>query len=278
MINWKISPHTEAFIEKHANNLDDDDWWDISRCQKLSESFIEKHADRVCWYYICSYQKLSEKFIERHADKMSWCCISSYQKLSEKFIERHADKVNWYSISVFQKLSESFIERHADKMDWLDISEKQKLSEAFIEKHFDKVRWSNIQRYQKLSENFREKHNIKTPRDNWLYKSTVFKKKAVQSTGLYECHKDYFIAYKGIRSDRYSKYNFQYKYEKGGVYESTADFTAEENSFGLSAWTEDKARDYCDELVVRVKIYYKDVARVVHDGGKIRATRIEVLD
>ena len=232
MINWKIRPHTEAFIEKHTNNLDDDDWWDISRFQKLSESFIEKHADRVCWYYICSYQKLSEKFIEKQSDKVDWCAVSYYQKLSEDFIERHADKVCWVYINL----------------------------------------------YQKLSEKFRKKHNIKTSRNNWLYKSTAFKKKAVQNTGLYDCHEDYFIAYKGIRSNRYSRYNFQYKYEKGGVYESTADFTAEENSFGLSAWTEEKARSYCNELVVRVKIYYKDVARVVHVGGKIRATKIEILD
>ena len=62
------------------------------------------------------------------------------------------------------------------------------------------------------------------------------------------------------------------------MYESTADFTADEDSFGLSAWIEEKARMYCDELVVRVKIYYKDVARVVHNGGKIRASKIEILD
>lgn len=151
-------------------------------------------------------------------------------------------------------------------------------TEAFIEKHIAEVDWSCISAYQKLSEEFRKKHKLKTPPDNWLYKPTSFKKKAVRDTGLYECHEDYFIAYKGIRSDRYSVRNFQYKYEKGGVYESTADFTAEENSFGLSAWTEDKARSYCNELVVRAKIYYKDVARVVHNGGKIRATKIEILD
>ena len=297
MINWK-KHHTEAFIEKHADKVN---WYYISVFQKLSESFIEKHANKVRWGHISRHQKLSEPFIKKHVDEVDWGWISRYQKLSEtfierydykvdwhgisccqklseSFIERHADKVNWYYISVFQKLSEPFIERHANDVDWYNISLCQRLSESFIEKHADEVCWSYIRLCQKLSEKFRKKHNIKTPPDNWLYKPASFKKKAVQDTGLYECHKDYFIAYKGIRSDRYSKYNFQYRYEKGGVYESTADFTAEENSFGLSAWTEGKARGYCDELVVRVKIYYKDVARVVHEGGKIRATKIEILD
>lgn len=220
----------------------------------------------------------TEAFIEKHIDKVNWVHISAYQKLSEAFIERHSEEVDWYNISCSQKLSEAFIEEHSDRVSWDCISCYQKLSENFIERYADEVYWYYINAFQKLSEKFRKKHKLKTPPDNWLYKSTAFKKKAVQDTGLYECHKDYFIAYKGIRPNRYSAHNFQYKYEKGGVYESTADFTAAENSFGLSAWTEDKAREYCSELVVRIKIYYKDIARVVHEGGKIRAIRIEVLD
>ena len=97
-------------------------------------------------------------------------------------------------------------------------------------------------------------------------------------TGLYECYDDYFIAYKGIRSDRYSKFNFQYQYLKDETYECFADYSENENSFGLSAWTKKKAEKYCNELVVRVKIYYKDVAKVVHNGGKIRCSKLTVLD
>ena len=113
---------------------------------------------------------------------------------------------------------------------------------------------------------------------NWLYKSTEFKKQAVIKTGLYDCHDDYFIAYKGIRSDRYSKFNFQYKYEKGSIYETWCSCSAEENSFGFSAWTKEEASKYCNQLVVRIKIRYEDVGRVVHNGGKIRCFKLEVLD
>ena len=114
--------------------------------------------------------------------------------------------------------------------------------------------------------------------DSRHYKSTQEKKKAVIDTGLYECHDDYFIAYKGIRANRYSRYNFQYQYLKGETCETWCDCSSDDNSYGFSVWTESGAREYCDELVVRVKVRYEDVGRVVHNGGKIRCFRLEVLD
>ena len=181
-----------------------------------------------------------------------------YQKLSEEFIERHSELVDWDLISMYQKLSEDFIERHSDLVNWNLISEYQKLSEDFIERH------SQI--------------NIELTKDNWLNKPVNFKKQKVIEAGLYECFDNYFIAYKGIRSDRYSKYNFQYQYLPGETYTCFSDGSKCEDSFGLSAWTEKKAKEYCDELVIKVKIYYEDVTRVVHNGGKIRASKITILN
>ena len=211
------------------------------------------------WSYISRYQKLSEDFIREFKDKVDWCWISIYQKLSENFIREFKDCVNWCCISARQKLSEDFIREFQDKVDWLWISISQKLSNEFIEEFKDKLYLNKIKK-------------------SWHYKTTDEKKQAVIDTGLYECHDAYFIAYKGIRSDRYSKFNFQYKYEKGGIYESWCDCTNNENSFGLSVWDEPNARDYCDELVVKVKVNYEDVGRVVHNGGKIRCFKIEVLN
>ena len=269
----------ENYIVSHTNGVD---WWCISIYQKLSEEFIEKHADKVNWEWISRYQMLSEGFIEKHADKVDWYWISEYQKLSEEIIEKHADEVNWSCISRYQKLSEEFIEKHADEINWYWISEYQKLSEEFIERHISEVNWNWIPKYQKLSEEFIKEYanilNMSYIDDNWNYKPTDFKKVAVKATGLYECHEDFFYAYKGIRSDRYSKYNFQYRYMPNETYECFADASSEENSFGLSAWTKEGAEEHCSELVVRVKIYYKDVARVVHNGGKIRCSRLTVME
>jgi hypothetical protein len=113
---------------------------------------------------------------------------------------------------------------------------------------------------------------------SWINKDAEFLKEQIISTGLYECHDDYFIAYKGIRSDRYSAYNFQYQYMPGETYESFCDCSTEKNSFGLSVWTKEEATKYCDELVVKVKVKYEDVGRVVNDEGKVRCRKITILD
>jgi hypothetical protein len=64
----------------------------------------------------------------------------------------------------------------------------------------------------------------------------------------------------------------------GETYESFCDCSSFENSFGLSVWTEEKAEEYCDELVIKVKVKYEDVGRVVYNGGKIRCRKITILD
>ena len=152
-------PNIEKFFDENINNFEVD-WFYISKYQKLSESFIEKHSDKVYWDNISMYQKLSESFIEKHKDKVNWDYISINQKLSESFIEKHIGKVNWYNISKYQTLSEEFIEKYEDKVYWYYIPQYQKLSESFIEKHYDKVNWFYISKYQKLSEKFIEKHML----------------------------------------------------------------------------------------------------------------------
>ena len=282
-VNWlSISQYqslSESFIREYQDKVD----WDcISVNQKLSENFIREFQDRVNWIGISTNQKLSESFIREFQGKVYWGRISIKQKLSESFIREYQDKVDWGRISEYQRLSENFIREFKNEVDWYRISINQKLSEDFIREFKDYVNWFRISAYQKLSEDFirefKDKLNFDEIKESWHYKTTEEKKQAVIDTGLYECHDTYFIAYKGIRSDRYSKYSFQYKYEKGGIYESWCDCSNEENSFGLSVWDEPNARGYSDELVVKVKVGYEDVGRVVHDGGKIRCFKIEVLD
>ena len=215
-------------------------------------------------------------------DNVDWYCVSAYNRLSEDFIREFKDRVYWYYVSAAQKLSEGFIREFSDRVDWGLISIYQKLSEDFIREFKRDVSWYWISSYQKLSDDFirefKDNLDLDSIRDNWAYKDIEFLKAQVEKTGLYECHDDYFIAYKGIRSDRYSKYNFQYQYLPGETYESFCNCSSSEISFGLSVWTEGKAKEYSDELVVKVKVKYEDVGRVVHDGGKIRCRKITILD
>ena len=233
---------------------------------------------RINWFAVSIYQNLSEDFIREFKDKIDWPSISIYQRLSEGLICDFKDKVN----SIYQKLSENFIREFHDMVDWFDISKYQKLSEDFIREFKDDVDWGCISKHQKLSEDFIREFKGNLDMDsiakNWAYNDTEFLKRQVEATGLYECHDDYFIAYKGIRSDRYSKYNFQYQYIPGETYEAFCDCSDNANSFGLSVWTEENARKYSNELVVKVKVRYEDVGRVVHNGGKVRCRKITILD
>ena len=301
-INWNViscKSLSENFILEFQNEVD---WYSISTSQKLSEDFIREFQNEVYWYNISMHQKLSENFIREFKDRVNWTNISKFQflsenfirefknevdwfkisrcqKLSENFIREFKDKVNWECISVYQKLSENFIREFKDKVDWVAISQYQKLSENFIKEFKNEVYWYYICENQKLSPDFIKEFNLLIDDDNWLYKDTEFKKNKVIETKLYKCYNDYFIAYKSIRNDRYSFFNFQYQYLKGGLYECHCDCTKNENSFGLSSWTKEKALEYNDTgLIVKVKIKYEDVGRVVHKGGKIRCFKFEVLD
>jgi hypothetical protein len=194
-------------------------------------------------------------------------------------VEEFKDKVSWYCISKYQNLSEEFIREFQDKINWWNISQYQKLSEGFIREFKEKVSWGCISKYQKLSENFIREFKLKIDPDNWLYKDKKFKLEKIKETGLYEfLDADHILAYKGIRSDRYSKFNFQYRYLTGETYECHCDYTSSENSFGLSAWTEEKARGHCNELVIKVKINVSDIGRIVHNGGKLRCSKFTVID
>ena len=145
-------------------------------------------------------------------------------------------------------------------------------------KYSDKIDWCNISEYQKLSEEFITAHNLKIEDSNWLYKDNQYKLNFLKNIGLYEIvDNKYIIAYKSCRSDGYSKYNFQYKYEMGNEYTSHCDCTGAENSFGLSAWTKEKAIEYCKQKLLKVKINIEDIGIVVHEGGKIRCRKLTVL-
>jgi hypothetical protein len=240
---------------------------------------IKVNPEKHNWYELCSQYNLSEEFIREHKNLVYWGCISEYQKLSEEFIREHKELVNWWNISACQKLSESFIREHKELVDWEYISKYQKLSEEFIREHKDLVDWIYISAYQKLSESFIREFNLTIPENSWLYKSDQEKEEYIRSNTGYEIRDGKVVAYKTCRSDGYSIFNFQYLYKVGNEYESHADYNPNnENSFGLSAWTKEGAIKYCsDGRLFEVEIPLEDLACVVHDGKKIRASKMRIV-
>ena len=270
---------TSEEIENIRKNPQSVDWYYISQYQKLSEDFIREFKDSVDWDRISKYQKLSEDFIREFKDSVYWDNISKYQKLSEDFIREFKDSVDWHYISIYQKLSEDFIREFKDSVHWGFISKYQKLSEDFIREFKDSVHWGYISYSQKLSEDFILEFKLTISENNWQYKSKEFVFDFIKNKTSYEVVDDEVIAYKSCRSDGYSNYNFQYQYEVGKVYESHADSNVDnDNSFGLSAWTKEKAIDYCDEKLFKVAIKVEDIACIVHNGNKIRARKIRIVE
>jgi ribosomal protein S17E len=152
--------YTEEELEQWTDEFDEYDWRCISECysKRLSESFIDKYADKVDWGFISPFARLSESFIEKHQDKVVWSDISAFQFLSEQFIEKHKDKIDWccldQNLHIEQTLSEQFIEKYKDKLNWTWICSEQTLSENFMRKHKDLVDWFYVAGCQRFSSAF----------------------------------------------------------------------------------------------------------------------------
>jgi len=285
--HYNIDFSDDNDIDKCRQEFSDEvNWYYISRNQKLSEEFIREFirefADKVCWCYISRYQKLSEEFIREFFNKVCWCCISTYQKLSEGLIREFANKVDWNCISIYQKLSEGFIREFSDKVKWIYISIYQKLSEGFIREFSDKVDWIYILQCQKLSKDFIKEYKLTISKYNWLYKTKEEKLSYLKENcnGIYEIvDDDYIVAYKSTRANGYSTYNFQYQYKENKTYESHCDCNINnENSFGLSAWTKEKALEHYNEgKLFKVHINIEDIGAIIHNNKKIRCSKLTII-
>ena len=252
---------SEDFIREFEKDLH---WYVIAQCQSLSENCIKEFYFKFegIWDRVCQYQKLSEDFIREFKDKVNWEFVSRSQKLSEDFIAEFRDKVDWNNISAYQKLSESFIRRFRYFVNWDDIVVYQHLSESFMKEFINEINLELICKHQKLSYSFIQdilshvnsitssnykrfhvlhndlidklicelKSDIRKNVYNWNYKLDIYKKQRVENLKLYEIIDDKIIAYKGIRSDNYSNFNFQYKYEVGETYETHCDCNSDESN------------------------------------------------
>lgn len=136
----------------------------ISKWQKLTEEFIERHKDELDWDHISSYQDLSEQFMREHESYINWNIIHQTRSLSRAFVmEIYNEFFNniSYTNECNYKLTQTFIERYYDvfKWDWVVISRYVDLNSVFILKYKDKLHLDDIAKFQKyLGEEFVETH------------------------------------------------------------------------------------------------------------------------
>lgn len=182
----------QDFINKHKYI----NWISISRDEDISEDFIRRHVDNICWTLlkkefseefieefidklyiegIVKKQKLSENFWKKHLYnnyvKLSY--VFKYQNLSEEFVEyiisapesQNRIQELWNIISAYMRLSVSFFKKYQDLINWECVACRCDLTEDFIEEFmekfaaiFGKVATSNIVKRNALSESFLRKH------------------------------------------------------------------------------------------------------------------------
>lgn len=77
-----------------TNKLTDNDWKLISRCQCLTEEFMDKYSDKIEWTRISIYQTLSESFIDKYSEMVVWDNIIIFQELTYEFLEKYLYNFN----------------------------------------------------------------------------------------------------------------------------------------------------------------------------------------
>ena len=279
-VNWYAIANrgdlSEAFIERHFKELKERG---IGIYTVLSEDFMHQHAKELDWEILCTCQMLSKDFIEEHRDKIDLCCLLSSQANLPETLIKLSDSSRAIGEAIrYQKLPESIIEEFVKSPEfshWSWLSWCQYLSEAFIKQHIDMLNLEAIASTQKLSPAFRRKYKIDV-KDNWLYKSTAFKKKAIIDAGLYECHDEYFFAYKETWENRLYRAEME-QCEVGGSLERKADHTGKEQAWGYLVGCT-RTTNSCGHVMRKVKVYYKDVARVLCNGAKVRVTKLQFME
>lgn len=127
----------------------------IGSC-RFSEEFIEYFAEDICWKLLVRCQKLSETIIRHHIEKVRGCLdsILSFHDVSERFIEQFATTEEhwWYLVSERRDLSEEFIERNISHITWEAVSSKKDLSSQFVCKHASRLDWNRMSANYYLSE------------------------------------------------------------------------------------------------------------------------------
>jgi hypothetical protein len=75
------------------NNLEINDWENLSYYQKLPESFVDKYKDKLAWNLISCNRNFSLDFFRKFSYNLDWGNIGYYQKLSKKFVKEFSDKI-----------------------------------------------------------------------------------------------------------------------------------------------------------------------------------------
>lgn len=149
-IDWDRAPTYQPDIDEEvidavmaSSKKDEFNWHGALVNIPMSETFLEKYADKANkWEIVSYYQDLSEKFMEKFVDKLNWNYISQKQHLSRNFMVKYFDKLNTLWLKKFQKNWDDDIEKEYEfnkaKNNWMkDQNFLNEVKVAFIKHGYD---------------------------------------------------------------------------------------------------------------------------------------------
>lgn len=300
---------TEDYLEANLTSYDPSD---ILKYQILSEDFIVNHINYFDIYEIVAMQKVSETFIENYRSKLVrfndrhefWKAILRSQGLSVKYITSLLDEMEYLGlldyVIQFQNITpirDTLMERYKDSKNYPIIvkalAKFESLSVDFLDRYpiFLETQKDLIAKHQKLSAAYREAHELVTEENNddvtpEQWRSIL--QKVTSNLTHFTLYSDHIYAYKLIRRDGYSQFNFGSKYLNGDSYDSFSDYSTDDTSFGFASYSENGAYNLWQDLyngskaymVTKVRIPYENITYVgrvaKYNAILIRSNYIEI--
>ena len=118
----------------------------ITKCNNLSEEFIEEHEHDLPWDLITEYQDLSNEFISKHRYQVDWEYLLQNNRYHPNFLNDNWNVLinHMETISKTPYLSETFIEQHEHELPWDILTQHQNFSTMFIYQHRHQVDWEYL--------------------------------------------------------------------------------------------------------------------------------------
>lgn len=68
--------YTHLIESQDLNNITNKTFWvNLSLYNKLSEEFMERHANQIDWYFVSMWQNLSKDFIIKFKNRINFECL-----------------------------------------------------------------------------------------------------------------------------------------------------------------------------------------------------------
>lgn len=148
LLSQQILPYDLLIQYITNNNLNNSDWYNICKFQKLNADFIEKYIDKIDWHALSENKSiLTYDIVNKYHDNLKWhklCKLGLSEELINVF-QHKFDMFCWYEIVMSSKLSDQFIIDNLNKVNLIAILTCQNLQESTIMKILQNVPFTEME-------------------------------------------------------------------------------------------------------------------------------------